>query len=148
MRKMTVVMIGLTMVMCAAAVAQEEKPWEKPGTELGQEIVGPDGGVMVWVPAGSFPMGSTEEQVAELLRPFSGAVRDMLEFFFKAETPQRQVEMDGFWIQKHEVTNAQYRAFCQATGREFPEHSEQGDDHPVVMVTWHDAVAYAEYYGL
>ena len=121
----------------------------RKSAELGQEIVGPDGGVMVWVPAGSFLMGSTEEQVAELLRPFSGDRRDLLEFAFKAETPQRQVQMDGFWIQKHEVTNARYRAFCEATGREFPEsNSNQGDDHPVVLVNWHDAVAYAEHYGL
>ncbi|MFO7945962.1 MAG: formylglycine-generating enzyme family protein [Armatimonadota bacterium] len=125
-----------------------QNPWERAGTEPGQEIVGPDGGTMVWVPAGEFPMGTTEEQAAEWLQTWPEAMRDQLEFWFEAETPQRRVEMDGFWLHKHEVTNAQYRAFCEATGREFPSKSTEGDDHPVVYVNWDDAVAYAEHYGL
>ena len=119
-----------------AAVTQDEKPWTKPGTAAGQEIVGPDGGTMVWVPAGSFRMGTTAEDVEYAVE--------------KDEQPARQVEMDGCWIGKHEVTNAQYRAFCAATGREwqFDEDSDQGDEHPVVSVSWGDALAYCEHYGL
>jgi formylglycine-generating enzyme required for sulfatase activity len=111
-------------------------------------VVYRDGSEMVWVPPGSFPMGSTDEQVEELLRHRSGPIRDSLKFFYDAETPQRRVEMDGYWVAMHAVTNAQYRAFCEVTGREFPEDSDQGDDHPVVYVSWYDAVAYAEHYGL
>jgi len=142
---LTVLLVAL---VCRGGMAQDAQPWEQPGTEVGQEIVGPDGGTMVWVPSGSFPMGSTDEQVAELLRPWSGDARERLGFMFGAETPQRRVALDGYWVAKHTVTNAQYRAFCEATGREFPEKSDQGDDHPVVWVSWEDAKAYCDHYGL
>lgn len=104
-----------------------DQPWLQPGTEVGQVIVGPDGGEMVWVPAGTFPMGSEE---------------------WSNTRPVRDVTMSGFWIGRHEVTNARYRAFCNATGREFPAESNEGDDHPVVRVSWTDAMAYAQHYGL
>ncbi len=111
-------------------------------------VVYRDGSELVWVPAGSFPMGSTDAEVAELLMSYSGPEDDLIGLLYRAEIPQRMVEMDGFWIQKHAVTNVQYRAFCDSTGREFPPGSDQGDYHPVVWVSWDDAVSYAEHYGL
>jgi len=57
------------------------------------------------------------------------------------------VTLDGFWICRHEVTNAQYRAFCNATGRLFPSDSNDGNAHPVVDVSWYDAQAYCDFYG-
>jgi len=98
------------------------------GREAGEEIVGPDGGTYVWVPAGEFMMGSDK---------------------YDDEKPVHEVQVTkGFWLGKHEVTNAQYGAFCKATGRRFPSESGQGDDHPVVYVDWEDATAYCEHYGL
>lgn len=146
MRWTAVMVVALFAV--GVVTAQNDNPWEQPGTEAGQEIVGPDGGTMVWVPAGEFPMGTTGEQAAELLQTWPKSIRNVGEFFLESQTPQRRVEMDGFWLHKHEVTNAQYRAFCETTGRQFPSESTQGDDHPVVYVNWDDAVAYAEHYGL
>lgn len=51
---------------------------------------------MVWIPAGTFLMGSDD-----------GAAD---------EQPVHEVELDGFWMDVHEVTNAQFRAFTDATG--------------------------------
>jgi serine/threonine-protein kinase len=51
------------------------------------------------------------------------------------------------------VTNAQYRAFVEATGHRTPGHWKRGripsdkEDHPVVRVTWDDAVAFCEWAG-
>jgi len=141
-------MMMVLAVAACMAVAQDDKPWEKPGTESGQEIIGPDGGVMVWVPAGEFLMGSTDEQIAALVEEWPDELLDYARWALGAETPQRTVYLDGFWLGKHEVTNAQYGAFCAATGREFPSESSQADDHPVVGVSWEDALAYAEHHGL
>ena len=92
-----------------------------------------DGSELVWVPAGEFMRGSTDDD----------------EDAPRGEKPARRVRItQGFWLAKHAVTNAQYRAFCEATRREFPARSHQGDDHPVVFVSWDDAVAYTEHYGL
>jgi formylglycine-generating enzyme required for sulfatase activity len=46
--------------------------------------------------------------------------------------------VDGFWIQEHEVTNAEYRRFDA-------EHAFGAgqERHPVVNLTWEEAMAYA-----
>lgn len=52
-----------------------------------------------------------------------------------------------------EVTNQEYRRFVHATGRSAPEHWTEGThpegsaSDPVVLVTWHDAVAYCQWAG-
>ena len=51
---------------------------------------------MVWVPGGSFVMGD-------------GA-------HYAEEGPPQTVAVEGFWIDTHEVTNAQFAAFVKATG--------------------------------
>jgi len=86
---------------------------------------------MVYVPAGEFLMGSPK-----------GTGDD-------DEHPQSRVYLDGFWMDKTEVTVARYRRFCQATGRQMPGAPPWGwqDNHPVVNVTWHDAAAYAAWAG-
>jgi formylglycine-generating enzyme required for sulfatase activity len=99
------------------------------GRTAGEAIAGPDGGTYVWVPAGEFMMGSEDGD--------------------DDEKPVRRVRITrGFWLSEREVTNAQYRAFCDAGGHEFPSYSDQGDEHPVAYVTWDDARAYCEHFGL
>jgi formylglycine-generating enzyme required for sulfatase activity len=115
----------------ADGTAPPPKAWEVAGTQAGQEITGPDGGTMVWVPAGSFLMGSPDQEG------------------YGNEHPQHQVRItQGFWLGKCTVTNAQYARYCQATGVALPEDSNQGDNHPVVNMTWFDAKAYCVHYGL
>jgi len=89
-----------------------------------------DGAELCFVPAGEFIMGSNDG--------------------LDNERPQHRVYLDGYWIYKYEVTVAQYRKFCQATGRKMPLPPEWGwkDDHPIVYVTWDDAVAYAKWAGV
>ena len=52
---------------------------------------------MVWIPEGTFMMGSEGPQA----RP--------------DESPVHPVKVDGFWIDQTEVTNAQFAAFVEAT---------------------------------
>ena len=51
---------------------------------------------MVWIPGGIFRMGSDR--------------------FYSEERPVREVRVDGFWIDRHPVTNEQFARFVAATG--------------------------------
>ncbi len=86
---------------------------------------------MVFVPAGEFLMGSKE-----------GAG-------LQGEHPQRKVALDDYYIYKYEVTVAQYRKFCEATGRTMPPEPswKWQPTHPIVNVTWDDARDYAVWAG-
>jgi sulfatase modifying factor 1 len=96
---------------------------------------------MAHVPAGEFLMGSPEG--------LDG---------FEDERPQRRVYVSAFLIDRLEVTNADYTAFVQDTGHRVPMNAnsaatlwENGaplpgsDDHPVINVSWDDAMAYCHW---
>lgn len=67
--------------------------------------------------------------------------------------PQRLERTANFYIDKYEVTNTQYKGFCDATGHKIPEHWNNGkieegkENHPVVYVSWYDAKNYCEWKG-
>ncbi|HEY7913127.1 MAG TPA: bifunctional serine/threonine-protein kinase/formylglycine-generating enzyme family protein [Blastocatellia bacterium] len=90
-------------------------------------------GEMIFIPPGEFLMGN------------NGGLPN--------EKPERWVTVPAFFIDKHEVTNGQYRQFCDATSRPYPE-TMFGRDHfinnpnlPVFAITWDDAAAYASWAG-
>jgi formylglycine-generating enzyme required for sulfatase activity len=56
--------------------------------------------------------------------------------FFAREEPLRRRYVEGFWIDVHPVTNAQYHALFHQHRPDF--HSAE-DDMPVVNVNWFDA---------
>ena len=66
------------------------------------------------------------------------------------EQPVHDVFLDTFFIDKYEVTNAQYLAFVEAGGR--PQHLRDdrfnAPDQPAVGVVWAGAVAYCEWAGM
>lgn len=60
------------------------------------------------------------------------------------EKPARKVTVPDFYMGKHEVTFAEYDAFCTATERKKPDDSGWGrGDRPVVNVRWDDAVDFS-----
>jgi sulfatase modifying factor 1 len=68
-----------------------------PNSELGATPVAsaPDPG-MLWIPGGTFRMGSEE--------------------FYREERPVHEVSVDGFWMDRCVVTNAQFARFVTETG--------------------------------
>lgn len=69
------------------------------------------------------------------------------------EGPAHKVYLKSFWIDRYEVTNAQYKKFIDATHRRSPSHFRNRTyppgkaNHPVTEVTWYDAVAYCKWAG-
>lgn len=67
------------------------------------------------------------------------------------EQPQRKIKLAPFRIACALVTNRDYRRFLSATGYRAPlliDHPQFGAEmHPVVMVSWEDASAYAKWAG-
>jgi formylglycine-generating enzyme required for sulfatase activity len=82
---------------------------------------------MVYIPGGSLRMGSK---------------------FNADEKPKHNVTVKGFYLDKYEVTVAEFRQFCKATRKRMPRQpSWNNDKHPVVNVSWKAARAYAKWKG-
>jgi formylglycine-generating enzyme required for sulfatase activity/predicted Ser/Thr protein kinase len=116
-----------------------------------------DGMVMVYVPAGIFQMGSTNDGIDEALascRQLYGEDEPTCERSrFQDETPQHTVTISGFWIDQTEVTNAQYE-LCVSDGGcvdaeliYADDATFSGDNYPVVGVSWWHAAAYCDWVG-
>jgi len=105
-----------------------------------------DGKEMVLIPGGEFLMGSDEGP--------------------EKERPAHSVVVDAFYIDRYPVTNEDYKRFVDATGHPVPCYSaewaepygynwdpeertppEGKEKHPVVLVSWDDAWAYAVWAG-
>jgi sulfatase modifying factor 1 len=123
--------LGRTDMRADSMVVVPEQPWRPNPVP---EING-----MVFVPAGEFLMGSTTQDL-----------RHQAEV---DEWPQRRVWVDDFYMDIHEVTNAQYKVFLDSTKIQAPPRWVNGnygigeDGLPVVSVTWNEAAAYARFMG-
>ena len=68
------------------------------------------------------------------------------------ERPVHTVYLDAFYMDAHEVTVGQYKQFVEATGHRAPDWNRVAayaptDEHPIIFVSWNDAVAYCEWAG-
>ncbi|MEU0563520.1 formylglycine-generating enzyme family protein [Dactylosporangium maewongense] len=70
---------------------------------------------MAWIPGGAFAMGA--------------------DGFYPEEAPVRKVTVDGFWIDSHPVTNAEFALFTTETGYEtVAERQPEDEGQPGSMV--------------
>jgi len=114
-----------------------------------------DGAELVFVPAATFQMGSDPKEVKRLEQIYLDATAgDVDTTMFLVEIPRRQVSTNAFWIYKYEVTNAQYKRFCDDTKRTYPEDPKEEwlqdyflrmPNYPVVNVSFEDALDYAKW---
>lgn len=86
----------------------------------------PEEPAMVRVEGGTFEMGSNNEA---------------------DEKPVHTVTVGSFSIGKYEVTVAEYRAYCTATGRKMPVAPPWGwfDNHPITLISWTEASDYCDW---
>jgi formylglycine-generating enzyme required for sulfatase activity len=148
----------------------------REGTPTGPAAINPsDGAEMVFVPAGEFLRGLSEDHIARI----RSLCPDCDPYGWSDQVPQRRIYLDGFWIGRTEVTNAQFARFVANTGYmtiaeqkqasyvfspsldDFPyvegadwrHPSGPGADIvgkegvPVTQVSWDDAAAYCEWAG-
>ncbi|MHC5040607.1 MAG: formylglycine-generating enzyme family protein, partial [Planctomycetota bacterium] len=125
-------------------------PGLRRAESVGEYVGIVDGAIMVYVHKGFFPMGTDDWRC----KP--------------SDRPAFMAWMGRYFIDKYEVSNAQYRKFLEAMKRsksphrfchpdepkgkshvpEFWDDPEwNGDDQPVVGVDWFDAFAYARWAG-
>jgi formylglycine-generating enzyme required for sulfatase activity/energy-coupling factor transporter ATP-binding protein EcfA2 len=133
-----------------------------PPLAKGLKVSLPD---ILWcpVPAGPFPMGTREQDISELMKKYGGERE-----FYKDETPQHEEKSIShpYLIGRYPVTNAQFQVFVddQEGYRKDCWWTEAGlkwrdkrprpeklggvydlPNHPVVMVTWYEAVAFCRW---
>jgi len=123
-------------------------------TEAGRVWVSPvDKAEMVYISADEFIMGSSDTEVDSALALCNkGYGSGCKRFLFENEQPQRKVYLDAFYIDKTEVTNAQYRKCVEVKACNAPSDTTYYDNtdyaqHPVVYVNWYQAKAYCEWAG-
>ena len=92
-----------------------------------------DGMVMVFVPSGSFLMGSMAENTEALYNEF----------------PQHEAHLVNFWLDRTEVTNAQYNQCVTASvcAASEPLNDHFSDETPVQGINWLDADVYCRWVG-
>jgi eukaryotic-like serine/threonine-protein kinase len=115
----------------------QASPTPSSGSE---QVSSTDGMPQVYIPAGIFHMGGMDVRRAP------------------NEIPDHDVQLDAFWMDQLEVTNAMYGLCVQAGGCTPPQsfksqrHPEYFDnpefkDYPVIYVTWGQAKSYCEWAG-
>lgn len=89
---------------------------------------------MVWIPGGKFQMGGpSEEACQDVLREADPKKPccPLLQAGFADAQPRHEVEVDGYWMDETEVTNAQFKKFVEATGYvTVAERKPRAEDFP------------------
>jgi sulfatase modifying factor 1 len=105
-------------ILTTAGLAGESPP-ATAGTNAPPPGPAPEG--MVWIPGGEFSMGTVESG-----DPFCDPARS-----FRDAEPVHRVYVDGFWMEKTEVTNEQFEKFVKATGYvTIAERTPTADEFP------------------
>jgi sulfatase modifying factor 1 len=185
--------IASVLLVLSGIMASPNAAASNPDKPSGGQVTRKAPPAMVWIRGGTFLMGTNDKES------------------FPNERPAHLVQVQGFWMDEHDVTNAEFSKFVEATGYvttaerkinwedlkkelppgtpkpddsalapgalvftptsgpvplndlsawwrwvpganwrhpEGPESSLQGiENHPVVQVSWYDAVAYAQWAG-
>lgn len=106
---------------------------------------------LILIPAGSFLMGTSDEQIEQLLRHETWAQEWVDQGLFQVEQPQHTVALPAYEIAVHPVTHAEYYRFVFNSGYRAPRgwigfhYPEERADHPVVGVSKVDALAYCKW---
>src|SRR3954451_21035098 len=157
-----------TIATTAPSLAPSPAPTPVPsdGSAPGDKRTDAFGIAQVWVPAGTFTMGTDAKAIAALEKQ---SPPPWVKSEFPSEMPAHEVALSkGYWIDATEVSNAEFGAFVEAGGytnealwsddgwawlgtkdaARPPVHCN-GDvpEQPRMCVTWYEADAYARWRG-
>ena len=100
----------------------------------------------IYVTGGKFEQGKNQF----IISPKGDTVKDFT-------SPNRLVELNGFYISKYEITVKQFKEFCESTGRKMPEPPLENaygkrvyykwEDEKPMLTTWDEANDFAEWAG-
>jgi formylglycine-generating enzyme required for sulfatase activity len=102
---------------------------------------------MMLIPGGTFEMGQTAAEKAELIRLMGD---EFYQKYLISELPRHSVSVSLFFMGKYPVTQAQWRAVAayQPVDQKLelkPDPSNfKGDNHPVEQVSWQDAQEFCQ----
>lgn len=130
-RKSVIVLILVGLVFIGCGEDELIKPKEGPKKVITWRT---DGARMMLIPTGSFEMGDNFDE---------GDAN---------EQPVHKVELDAFYMDAQEVTVEQFKKFVDESGHKYSRWNEvekysPDDKHPMVYVTWNDAVSYCKWAG-
>lgn len=137
-------LIGIAVVIVAAVVLVggyliffRTNPATTTQTPKGDPVISVPAG-MIYIKGGTFKMGINQDQADKSDRYVS---------------PQREVTIKAFYIDKTEITNQDYKKFIDATKQPAPYYWKDNqfppgtDLQPVTNVNWSEANAYAQWAG-
>jgi formylglycine-generating enzyme required for sulfatase activity len=105
---------------------------------------------LVEVKSGSFYMGTSNAEAARAQAEYERHQLDpaLAKRLVDRQQPQRKVKIEGFYLGKREVTQAQWRAVAALPKVRLELNPDpsffKGDDLPVEQVSWEEAVEFCE----
>jgi len=124
-----------------AALTVGADPASMPDLAVFRDVDAPWCPEMVVLPAGTFMMGSTDEERK------TAAAAGASEEWLATETPRHRVTIGArFAVGRYPVTFEEYDRFVEKTGSDKPDDQGWGRGRrPVINVSWEDAKAYVEW---
>ena len=95
--------IASVLLVSSGIMAIPNATASNPDESSGGQVLRKAPPVMVWIPGGAFLMGTNDKES------------------FPNERPAHLVQVQGFWMDEHDVTNAEFLKFVEATG--YCDHS-------------------------
>jgi formylglycine-generating enzyme required for sulfatase activity len=90
--------IASLLLVSSGTMASPNATASNPDEPAGGQVRRKASPAMVWIPGGTFLMGTNDKES------------------FPNERPAHLVQVQGFWMDEHDVTNAEFSKFVEATG--------------------------------